>query len=309
MHEDKVAPHAATVTAALLSVFPSVANDVSLTEGIQSLLAQLAGSPGALPSMAREGVPLLMAQLQSAAQQVAPKGSFLVEGTLDLLSSYISSSNISAPSYSVLHTCLSPPLHVRVGCAQLFGAMSLPTHVRCKAGQSCIGTCSRRVRCNATTITATRLVMSSGDVHSDAGVTQEIYSAIIQPVYHLLVNSGEPNVIQSCCDIFRKFLEVGGEALLTWGGSTEQQTLDILYRVFHFVLQPDNDDSAAMLCAGLALQTLLSLKRCSDAIAPKLLQLLVVKTLACEMQALRGQLLVVITRCAPVRLCFAAVRI
>jgi hypothetical protein len=188
------------------------------------------------------------------------------------------------------------------GVYRCLGPWFFRPQVCCKDGWRCyIGTCSRGA-IESRDHDCPSACHGYGDLLTGAGVTQEIYSAIIQPVYHLLLHSGEPNVIQSCCDIFRKFLEVGGEALLTWGGSTEQQTLDILYCVFDFVLKPDNDDSAAMLCAGLALQTLLSLKRCSDAIAPKLLQLLIVKTMACEMQALRGQLLVVITRCVPVHL-------
>lgn len=129
-----------------------------------------------------------------------------------------------------------------------------------------------------------------------AGVTQEIYGAIIQPVCHLLLESSEANVVQSCCDVFRKFIAVGGEPLLTWGGATAEQTLDLLSRIFDRVLHPAVEDSAAMLCGGLALQTLLSLPSANAALAPRLLQLLVVKTLACETQALRGQLLVVVTR-------------
>lgn len=96
VHLNAIAPHAPAITAALLSVFPSVAGDIPNTEGIQSLLAVLASAPRALPGMAREGVPLLLAQLRDAAQQSGPQAGLLVEGTLDLLSSFISDSDIGA---------------------------------------------------------------------------------------------------------------------------------------------------------------------------------------------------------------------
>ena len=134
-----------------------------------------------------------------------------------------------------------------------------------------------------------------------AEVTREIYGAIAQPVFHLCLHSGEANVAQSCCEIFRKFLQAGGAAMLTWGGSSEDATLQMLLQVFESVLKPGAEDSAAMMVAGLALQARLALDGTAQgrALAPQLLQLLVSKTLACSMQALRGQLLVVITRCAP----------
>lgn len=70
-------------------------------------------------------------------------------------------------------------------------------------------------------------------------------------------------------------------------------------QVLTFVLSPKNSDAAAMFAPGLALQSLLSLPTAARELAPKLLQLLVAKAVACDMEALRGQLLAVIARCAP----------
>jgi hypothetical protein len=110
VHKDSMAPHAAAITSAVLGVFPAVANDVSLSEGIQALLAELAACPGALPAMARSGVPLLMAQLRAAAATPAPRGAFLVEGTLDLLASFVSSSDLGAAhAVQAYHTGASLP--------------------------------------------------------------------------------------------------------------------------------------------------------------------------------------------------------
>jgi hypothetical protein len=68
-------------------------------------------------------------------------------------------------------------------------------------------------------------------------------------------------------------------------------------QVFTFVLNPKTMDHAAMFAPGLALQSLLSLPAEARELAPKLLQLLVVKAVCCEMEALRGALLPVIARC------------
>lgn len=73
------------------------------------------------------------------------------------------------------------------------------------------------------------------------------------------------------------------------------------------MLNPKNTDAAAMFAPGLALQSLLSLPTAARELAPKLLQLLVVKAVCCDMEALRGALLPVIARCATaihVPLCF-----
>jgi hypothetical protein len=134
-----------------------------------------------------------------------------------------------------------------------------------------------------------------------AAVTEEIYCAIIEPVCHLLLHSTEPQIGQSCCEVLRKFLEAGGAAMFTWHGATEQQTIVMLHTVFEAVLRPDADDRAAAMAAGLALQTLLALQGRREALAPRLLQLLIAKMLTCQTHALRGQLLVVITRYAPLR--------
>jgi hypothetical protein len=69
-------------------------------------------------------------------------------------------------------------------------------------------------------------------------------------------------------------------------------------QVLTFVLNPKNSDHAAMSAPGLALQSLLSLPAAARDLAPKLLQLLVVKAVCCEMEALRGSLLPVIARSA-----------
>ena len=112
VHTERVAPRAAALTATCLAIFPTVANDVSLREAIESLLETVAAAPNALPAMAREGVPLLMRQLQAAVQEGGPQGSFLVEGTLDLLGSFISSSDLGAhpaprPAFSATKAALS----------------------------------------------------------------------------------------------------------------------------------------------------------------------------------------------------------
>ena len=68
-------------------------------------------------------------------------------------------------------------------------------------------------------------------------------------------------------------------------------------QVLTFVLNPKNSDAAAMFAPGLALQSLLSLPTAARELAPKLLQMLVVKAVCCDMEALRGALLLVIARC------------
>ena len=287
MHSDAVAKHAAQITAALLSVFSSVAGDIPNTEGIQSLLAVMARAPHALPAMAREGVPLLMAQLQDAAQHAGPRRVCLVEGTLDLLASFISASNIGA----FLHFCL-------IICSQAVSRCETCRLPCAWAEQACALDCPAGVQSAASLKTS--LEQCAQTKCTCADVTREIYGAIAQPVFHLCLHSGEANVAQSCCEIFRKFLQAGGATMLTWGGSSEDATMQMLLQVFESVLKPGAEDSAAMMVAGLALQARLALDGTAQgrALAPQLLQLLVSKTLACSMQALRGQLLVVITRCA-----------
>ena len=130
-----------------------------------------------------------------------------------------------------------------------------------------------------------------------AEVAQQIYIATSQAVCHLALHSREPNVTQSCCEVLRNFIEAGGAAMLGWGTGGKQATLETLTQIFRHLLAPDTDEAAAQAVAGLALQALLSLAQDAQAMAPQLLQLLVVKFLVCEHQSLRGQLLVVITRC------------
>ena len=73
-------------------------------------------------------------------------------------------------------------------------------------------------------------------------------------------------------------------------------------QVLTFVLNPKNVDAAAIFAPGLALQSLFSLPSAARELAPKLLQLLVIKATCCEMEELRGALLPVIARCASSRL-------
>ena len=93
-HADAVAPHAAPLTTILVQVFPSVANDVCLCDSIHSVLEAMAKAPGALRPMASAGVPQLLTEMQ-AATEAGPKKAYLVEGCLDLLCSFVSSSDIS----------------------------------------------------------------------------------------------------------------------------------------------------------------------------------------------------------------------
>ena len=96
---EAMSPHAGAVSSVVLSIFPSVANDPSLADAMQELLTTLARCPGgAVPAMAREGVPQLMQQLQSAALQDDAGGATMVEATLDMLSSFISPSDKGVPA-------------------------------------------------------------------------------------------------------------------------------------------------------------------------------------------------------------------
>ena len=105
-HAGAVAPHAAPLTKILVQVFPSVANDVCLCDSIHSVLEAMAKAPGALRPMATAGVPPLLTEMQ-AATEAGPKKAYLVEGCLDLLCSFISSSDISVAPCP--HGALSQP--------------------------------------------------------------------------------------------------------------------------------------------------------------------------------------------------------
>lgn len=84
-------PYAAAVCAGALSVFQSVASDAQLLEALSALLANLAAAPGCLPLMAQTGLPTLVATLQNGMRQDVPAGhSIVLEGTLDLLCSFVS---------------------------------------------------------------------------------------------------------------------------------------------------------------------------------------------------------------------------
>lgn len=90
-------PYAASICAGTLSVFHSLANDAQLLEALSALLADLASAPGCLPLMAQTGLPTLVATLQNGIRRDVPAGhSILLEGTLDLLCSFISEADPGA---------------------------------------------------------------------------------------------------------------------------------------------------------------------------------------------------------------------
>ena len=94
--------------------------------------------------------------------------------------------------------------------------------------------------------------------------------------------------------------------MLTWRGASEAQTLELLQNVFENVLRSDREERSAIMLGALGLQMLQSLAGKLDGVLPRLMQLMVGKARCCEMHALRGQLLVVITRCALLQLCWHA---
>lgn len=145
-----------------------------------------------------------------------------------------------------------------------------------------------------------------------AEIAKQIYQGAAGAALQLLLHTGEVNIIQSVCQLFQKLLAAGGEGLLDWEPRGRPAALQTLLQVFRFVLSPDNDDTAAMFVPGLIVQTLQSLRAALADVLPELLQLLVAKAAACDLEALRGALLPVIARCvqAPcVGTCFGGLRI
>jgi hypothetical protein len=104
-------PYAAVICAGTLSVFQSLASDAQLLEALSALLACLAGAPGCLPLMAQTGLPTLVATLQNGTRKDLPAGhSILLEGTLDLLCSFVSEID---PGRSLpMDTCIASSLAV-----------------------------------------------------------------------------------------------------------------------------------------------------------------------------------------------------
>lgn len=111
-----MAQHSAALTSAVLRLFPSFANDVSLVETAASLLSQLADSPGSLEAMAAVGVPILLAQLQAASQEGGTQGAFKAEGILDLLCSFITPSHQGAPMPRLSTPAIAPGVRHRCPC-------------------------------------------------------------------------------------------------------------------------------------------------------------------------------------------------
>ena len=61
-----------------------------------------------------------------------------------------------------------------------------------------------------------------------AEVAKQIYCACAQPACELLLHTGEENIIQSACELFRKLLLVGGERLLNWAQGGPPQAIHVL---------------------------------------------------------------------------------
>ena len=118
--------YAASVCAAALSVFQSVASDAQLLEALSALLANLAGAPGCLPLMAQTGLPTLVATLQNGVRQDVPAGhSIVLEGTLDLLCSFVSEADPGAPPQ-----CSLPASHTHAMSGHIHAA-------RCRLRRAC----------------------------------------------------------------------------------------------------------------------------------------------------------------------------
>jgi hypothetical protein len=94
------------ICAGTLSVFQSLVRDAQLLEALSAMLACLAAAPGCLPLMAQTGLPTLVATLQKGSRRDVPAGdSLLLEGTLDLLCSFISDTDPGMPPCT--HFCFS----------------------------------------------------------------------------------------------------------------------------------------------------------------------------------------------------------
>lgn len=103
--------YAASTCAATLSVFHSVASDAQLLETLTALLTALARAPGCLPLMAQAGLPTLVATLQTCVRRDVPVShSILLEGTLDLLCSFVSESDPGVPPPLQRHGSAPLPL-------------------------------------------------------------------------------------------------------------------------------------------------------------------------------------------------------
>ena len=96
-----------------------------------------------------------------------------------------------------------------------------------------------------------------------AEVAKQIYSACAQPACELLLHTGEENIIQSACELFRKLLLVGGERLLTWAPGGPSQALHMLV-----LARPSHVPCCAVLC--LSCNPARPLLRCQPAFAGSL---------------------------------------
>lgn len=131
-----------------------------------------------------------------------------------------------------------------------------------------------------------------------ADTARQIYASVAQHVYHLLLHSAEANVVQSCCTVLEHFLGAGGAAVLSWGGTDPGAAAEMLLRCFEHVLRPGADESAAATVEGFAVRAVRALRESRPEVPARLLQLCAARALSCQTQVLRGQLLVVVTRCA-----------